>query len=104
VAIEGAEGTEGLLARVAEMRSRGRLRLGAREGVLVKLPKPTQDRRVDMPAIGEETISQAKAAGLAGIAVEAGGSLVLNAQKFIEAAEAAGLFVAALPPAGKSGR
>lgn len=104
VAIEGAEGTEGLLVRVNEMRKSGRLRLGAREGVLVKLPKPTQDRRVDMPAIGIETITQAKEAGLAGIAVEAGGSLVLDAQKFVEAAEAAGLFVVALAPAASSER
>jgi DUF1009 family protein len=97
IAIEGAEGTEGLLARVAEMRKNGRLRLAAREGVLVKLPKPSQDRRFDLPAIGTDTIAQAKAAGLAGIAVEAGGSLVLDAQKFIDAAETAGIFVTALP-------
>jgi DUF1009 family protein len=104
IAIEGAEGTAGLLARVSDMRKSGQLRLAPREGVLVKLPKPTQDRRIDLPAIGEETINQAKAAGLAGIAVEAGGSLVLNAQKFIEAAEAAGLFVVALPQSGPSAR
>lgn len=97
VAIEGAEGTAGLLTRVAEMRKSGRLRLAEREGVLVKLPKPSQDRRIDLPAIGNDTISQAKVAGLAGIAVEAGGSLVLNAQQFVEAADAANLFVVALP-------
>jgi DUF1009 family protein len=97
VAIEGAEGTQGLLARVEEMRRNGRLRLGAREGVLVKLPKPSQDRRLDLPAIGIDTIAQAKAAGLAGIAVEARGSIVVDAQKFVEAAELAGLFVVALP-------
>lgn len=98
IAIEGAEGTEGLLIRVAEMRRSGRLRLGEREGVLVKLPKPSQDRRFDLPAIGSDTILQAKTAGLAGIAAEAGGSLVLDAQKFVETAEAAGIFVTVLPP------
>jgi DUF1009 family protein len=103
VAIEGAEGTAGLLARVAEMRKNGRLRLGEREGVLVKLPKPSQDRRIDLPAIGADTIEQAKAAGLTGIAVEAGGSLVLDAQKFVETAEAAGIFVTALPASGRAG-
>ncbi len=97
IAIEGAEGTEGLLVRVAEMRRNGRLKLADREGVLVKLPKPSQDRRIDLPAIGIDTIAQAKAAGLAGIAVEAGGSLVLDAQQFVETADAAGLFVIALP-------
>lgn len=96
IAIEGAEGTAGLLSRVEEMRINGRLRLGAREGVLVKLPKPSQDRRLDMPAIGMDTIAQAKAAGLAGIAIEAGGALVLNAREFVEAADAAGIFVVAL--------
>lgn len=98
VAIEGAEGTEGLLARVRDMRASGRLRLREREGVLVKIPKPSQDRRLDMPAIGLDTIRQAKEAGLAGIAVEAGGALVLDPQKFIEAAEREGLFVVALAP------
>lgn len=98
VAIEGAEGTEGLLARVAEMRRNGRLKLASRDGVLVKMPKPSQDRRLDLPAIGIDTVRQAKAAGLSGIGVEAGGLLVLDAQKFVEAAEAAGLFVVSLPP------
>lgn len=101
VAIEGAEGTQGLLARVEQMRASGRLHLAAREGVLVKLPKPSQDRRLDLPAIGIDTIAQAKAAGLSGIAVEGRGSIVLDAQKFVEAAEAAGLFVVALPPAAR---
>jgi DUF1009 family protein len=100
-AIEGAEGTQELLHRVAEMRRKGRLRLADREGVLVKLPKPSQDRRLDLPAIGTDTISQAKAAGLAGIAIEAHGSIVVDAQKFVAEAEAAGLFVIALPPSAR---
>jgi DUF1009 family protein len=104
VAIEGAEGTEGLLARVAEMRRSGRLKLAERDGVLVKIPKPSQDRRIDMPAIGNDTVVQAKAAGLVGIAVEAQGALVLDVQKFVEAAEAAGIFVTALPPAASAER
>jgi DUF1009 family protein len=98
VAIEGAEGTAGLLERVAEMRRNGRLRLREREGVLVKVPKPSQDRRVDLPAIGIDTITQAKAAGLAGIAVEAAGALILDAQKFVEEADRAGIFVIAVTP------
>lgn len=103
VAMEGAEGTEGLLARVAEMRRNGRLKLAERDGVLVKIPKPSQDRRFDMPAIGIGTVEQAKAAGLSGIAVEAKGALVLDAQKFVEAADGAGIFVTALPASARTG-
>jgi DUF1009 family protein len=101
IAIEGPEGTAGMLARIAEMRKSGRLRLKEREGVLVKIPKPSQERRIDLPAIGEETLEQAKAAGLSGIAIEALGTIVIDAQKFLQAAEVAGLFVMALPPAGR---
>lgn len=99
IAIEGAEGTEGLLVRVAEMRRSGRLKLAARDGVLVKVPKPSQDRRVDLPAVGIDTILQAKAAGLSGIAIEAQGAIVVDAQQFVEEADKQGLFVVALPPA-----
>ncbi|MBY0531183.1 MAG: UDP-2,3-diacylglucosamine diphosphatase LpxI [Xanthobacteraceae bacterium] len=102
IAIEGAEGTAGLLARVAEMRRSGRLKLREREGVLVKLPKPSQDRRIDLPAIGTDTIMQAQEAGLSGIAVEGGGSLVIDAQKFVEAADMTGLFVIALPASAQT--
>lgn len=102
LAIEGVEGTQGLLARVAEMRKNEKLKLPADGGVLVKIPKPSQSRRLDMPSVGVDMVMQAKAAGLAGIAVEAGGALVLDAQKFVEAAETAGIFVVAVPPA-KSG-
>src|ERR1700720_2607276 len=73
--VEAAEGTAGLLARLAEMRKSGRLMLPARAGVLVKAPKPGQSRRIDVSAIGAETVTQAAAAGLRGIAVEAGGTI-----------------------------
>lgn len=103
VAIEGPEGTAGMLERVAHMRRSGRLRLKERDGVLVKIPKPSQDRRIDLPAIGADTLDQAKAAGLAGVAVEALGTIVVDAQKFVEAADVAGLFVVALPPGKRAG-
>ena len=86
--IEAAEGTEALIARVADLKPDGRC------GVLVKVPKPGQDRRVDLPAIGEATIAQCAAAGLAGIAVETGGVLILDQQRTIAAADDAGLFLA----------
>ena len=62
-------------------------------GVLVKVTKPAQDRRVDLPAIGCETIEQAQAAGLAGIAVSAGGAILLDREAIVAAADQAGLFV-----------
>lgn len=98
LAIEAAEGTSGLLANVAAMRKNGRLRLPKRAGILVKAPKPNQDRRVDLPAIGVETIKDAAAAGLKGIAVEAGGCLVADADALVRAADAAGLFVVGIAP------
>lgn len=101
IALEGAEGTEGLLSRVATMRSSGRL-AAKRRGVLVKCAKPGQELRVDLPTIGPATIDQAHAAGLAGIGVEAGKSLVLDHGRMVERADALGLFVVGLPAEGMS--
>lgn len=64
-----------------------------RGGVLVKIAKPRQERRVDLPSVGTDTVRQAAAAGLAGIALEAGGSLVIDRGEVARAADAAGLFV-----------
>jgi DUF1009 family protein len=91
--IEGAEGTAGMMARLAEMRAQGVLRLPERAGILVKAPKPGQDRRIDLPAVGAETVAQAAKAGLRGIAVEAGGTIVPDINAMICAADAAGLFL-----------
>jgi DUF1009 family protein len=93
IAVEAAEGTAGMLGRIAEMRKTGRVKLAARAGVLVKAPKPGQDRRFDLPAIGPDTVAQAKAAGLAGIAVEAGGTVVADSAALVRAADKAGIFV-----------
>lgn len=97
VALEGAEGTDGMLERVAALRAAGRISQ-RRKGVLVKLCKPGQDMRADLPAIGVETLSRARAAGLAGIAVEAGRSLVLERDAMIAEADAHGLFVTGIVP------
>lgn len=97
VALEGAEGTDGMLERVAALRAAGRISR-RRKGVLVKLCKPGQDMRADLPAIGVETLSRARAAGLAGIAVEAGRSLVLERDAIIAEADAHGLFVTGVLP------
>jgi DUF1009 family protein len=88
--VEAAEGTEGLLARV------GALRRDGPGGVLIKLAKPAQDRRVDLPTIGSATVRQAAAAGLVGIAIGAGTTLVLDLADVIAAADAAGLFLEGL--------
>ncbi len=95
--VEAAEGTAGLLSRLAEMRNSGRLMLPARAGVLVKAPKPGQSKRIDVPAIGAETVAQAAAAGLRGIAVEAGGTIVPDANAMVRAADQAGLFLIGVP-------
>jgi DUF1009 family protein len=92
VALEGAEGTDAMLARVAELKANGRVSR-RRRGVLVKLCKPQQDERADLPSIGPSTVAGAEAAGLAGIAVEAGRALVLERSTVIETANRCGLFV-----------
>jgi DUF1009 family protein len=97
VAVEDIEGTDGLLARVARLRQQGRIRAKAGRGVLVKAPKSGQDLRFDLPTVGPRTIEGAAAAGLAGIAVVAGNTIVVEPQALIAAADAAGLFVTGLP-------
>lgn len=92
VALEGAEGTAAMLARVAEMRANGRISV-KKPGVLVKCLKPGQEMRVDMPAIGEDTVKQVKQAGLSGIVLEAGSTLVLDYQKTVAKADELKLFI-----------
>jgi DUF1009 family protein len=90
--VEAIEGTDAMLARA------GGLRRPGPGGVLVKLVKPGQDRRADLPAIGPGTVRAAAAAGLRGIAFEAGGTLVIEREATIAAAEAAGIFILGLDP------
>ncbi len=92
VALEGVEGTDQMLQRVAALRAEGRIS-ARRKGVLVKLCKPQQDMRADLPSIGPSTVEHAARAGLAGIAVEAGRSLVLEEDKMVEAADRSGIFI-----------
>lgn len=93
LAVEAQEGTDGMLARVAELPAEIRGDASARRGVLVKRPKPIQERRIDLPTLGVRTIAGAAAAGLAGVAVEAGGALIVRRDAIIAAADRAGLFV-----------
>ena len=96
IGVEDIEGTDGLLARVARLRSEGRIRAEARRGVLVKAPKQGQDLRFDLPTVGVRTVEGASGAGLAGIAIAAGNAIVAEPQAMIEAADAAGVFVIGL--------
>jgi hypothetical protein len=100
LAVEGPEGTDQMLARVAELRSERRIRTPAGVGVLVKAPKVGQDRRIDLPTIGRNTIDRAAAAQLAGIAVVAGSSIVADASQLTDAADRANLFVVGVSSAG----
>jgi DUF1009 family protein len=97
VGVEDIEGTDGLLARVARLRDEGRIRAKAPRGVLVKAPKSGQDLRFDLPTMGPRTVEGAAAAKLAGIAIVAGNTLVVEPQAMIAAADAAGIFVTGLP-------
>jgi len=101
LAVEGVEGTDLMLARVAELRANGRLLAAPGAGVLVKAPKPEQDRRFDLPAIGVATVEAAAKAGLAGIAVTAGATLIAEPDKLVAAADQAGLFVVGVPEPGR---
>lgn len=95
VALEGIEGTDGLLARTAGMRGHGRL-AGKSGGVLVKCCKPQQDRRADLPAIGPDTVTAARAASLAGIALDSGRSFILDFERTVALADEADLFIVGL--------
>jgi hypothetical protein len=94
--IEAAEGTDAMLARIADLRASGRLRLRGRIGVLVKAPKRGQDMRLDLPAVGLKTIEGARRAELDGLAIAAGRVLIADRERFIRAADNAGLFVLGL--------
>ena len=98
LAIEAAEGTDAMLARCAALPKRLRGDVTARRGLLVKMPKPGQSRHVDLPAIGPDTVEGAAAAGLAGIAIETAGALVLGRSAVVARADQLGLFVYGFSP------
>lgn len=92
LALEAAEGTDEMLRRCIAFAE------GNPAGVLVKLPKPGQERRADMPTIGLPTLQGCKAAGLRGIALEAGGALIDDRDAVVEFADAHEIFVVAIEP------
>jgi DUF1009 family protein len=97
LAVEAAEGTDQLLDRVAQLRANGRVRAPTGSGVLVKAPKRGQDLRYDMPSIGPLTVEGVARAGLAGIAVVAGSTIIAEPGKLVSAADHANIFVVGLP-------
>ncbi len=87
LAVEAAEGTDAMIARAGQLQRKGP------GGVLVKVKKPGQERRIDLPAIGLQTVVNAKAAGLRGIAIEAGAAIVIDREAVARAADESGIFV-----------
>lgn len=92
VTLEDVAGTQALLRRMPDLRRNGRL-AGRAGGVLVKLAKPGQELRADLPTIGPDTITDAHAAGLCGIALDAGRAFILDCARTIETADRLGLFI-----------
>src|SRR5262249_41339247 len=85
---EGADGTDAMIARCAGKQKDG---VGP---ILIKARKPQQQMRADPPVIGMVTLQTATASGFRGVAVEAGGVLLLNGEALARAADAAGIFLA----------
>ena len=98
LAIEAAEGTDRMIERAACLKREGP------GGVLVKMAKPQQDRRMDLPVIGLSTVEAAAEAGLRGIAVEAGSVLVLDREAAVRCADERGLFVTGAEPGSRAPR
>lgn len=98
LAVEAQEGTDLMLDRVAALPQEIRGTENARKGVLVKRPKPNQEIRIDLPTTGVPTVEKVAAAGLAGLAIEAGGALMLNRKGMEEAAERLGVFLYGFAP------
>lgn len=98
LAVEAQEGTDQMLLRCATLPEEVRGTRETPKGVLVKRPKPVQERRIDLPTTGVSTVELVSAAGLAGIAVEAGGALMLDRAGMIKRAEELGIFLYGFDP------
>lgn len=97
VALEGAEGTDEMLERVADLRARGKLPQKA-GGVLIKICKPQQDKRVDMPTIGAKTVQNVANAKLTGIALQAEATLISDIEDAVACANENAIFIYGLSP------
>lgn len=101
LAVEGPEGTDDMLARLQTLSPEFLGTASARRGVLAKLPKPQQDRRVDLPTLGCRTVEGAAAAHLAGIIYQADGALFDDFDAVVALAEEKGLFLLGLEGADR---
>ena len=90
--VEGIEGTDELIRRCKDYRRKGN------GGVLVKLRKPQQDMRIDLPTIGVKTIERAHESGLQGIVVHAGNGLIVNQEEAVALADKYGMFIMGVLP------
>lgn len=100
IAMEGPEGTDRMLARARAIGRPGLFKRRLRGGILVKAPKRGQDLRVDLPAIGPRTVVNAARAGLSGIAVASGYTLVIDRRGTVAAADRLGLFLLGVERSG----
>jgi hypothetical protein len=91
LAVEAADGTDEMLDHIAGMRRKGRIRSSG--GVLVKAPKLSQDRRIDLPTIGPRTIEGAARAGLAGIALVAQDAILAEPDRMTQVADRERIFI-----------
>jgi hypothetical protein len=98
LAVEAAEGTDAMIARVGSLKDNLRGTVEKKRGVLVKALKSTQDALTDMPVIGVETVKRAHDVGLAGIALHAGASLIVGKREVAAEADRLGLFVVGIHP------
>ena len=96
LALEAQEGTDGMLARLNDLPIAVRGTVERRRGVLVKCAKPGQERRIDLPVLGVETVLGAARAGLVGIGLEAESCLIVERREVEAAAREAGIFVVGL--------
>lgn len=93
LAVEAQEGTDAMLKRINTLEFTIRGTVENPNGILCKRPKPIQELRIDLPTIGTATVENVIAAGLSGIAVEAGGALIAQRKEVIEMADAHNIFI-----------
>ncbi len=90
--VEGIEGTDELIRRCGTYQRKGTA------GLLVKLRKPQQDMRIDLPAMGTKTIESLHQAGFRGLAIHAGNALMVEKEKVVELADKFGMFIVGIVP------
>jgi len=98
LAVEAQEGTNEMLKRCAALPKEIRGSTAKRSGVLLKLPKPGQDRRVDLPTLGAKTVQLASLAGLSGIAFASGASFLIDQKEMCRLANKEKMFLWGMEP------